>query len=95
MYALVNEAARILQEGVARRGCDVDVIYVNGYGFPAARGGPLFYADTVGLPKVLARIEEFHRIHGPLWEPAPLLAQLVAQGKSISSYVAITGEATE
>jgi 3-hydroxyacyl-CoA dehydrogenase len=77
MYALVNEAARILQDGVARRGSDID-------------GGPLFYADTVGLPKVLARIEEFHRIHGPLWEPAPLLAQLVAQGQSLSGYVVPT-----
>jgi len=90
MYALVNEAARILQDGVARRGSDIDVIYVNGYGFPAARGGPLFYADTVGLPQVLARIEEFHRLHGPLWEPAPLLAQLVAQGESLSGYVVPT-----
>lgn len=86
MYALVNEAARILEDGMAQRGSDIDVIYVNGYGFPAWRGGPLFYADTVGLDKVLARIRAFHQQHGVLWTPAPLLEKLVAQGKAISSY---------
>ncbi|MEG1454957.1 MAG: 3-hydroxyacyl-CoA dehydrogenase NAD-binding domain-containing protein, partial [Comamonas sp.] len=86
MYALVNEAARILQDGIAQRGSDIDVIYVKGYGFPAARGGPLFYADSVGLAKVLDRIRGFHAVHGELWAPAPLLEQLVAQGKPISSY---------
>ena len=86
MYALVNEAARILEDGIAQRGSDIDVIYVNGYGFPAGRGGPLFYADTVGLPKVLERIRAFHRTHGELWTPAPLLEKLVAEGKPISTY---------
>ena len=86
VYALVNEAARILEDGIAQRGSDIDVIYVNGYGFPAGRGGPLFYADTVGLPKVLERIREFHRTHGELWTPAPLLEKLVAEGKPISTY---------
>lgn len=91
MYALVNEGARILQDGIAQRASDIDVIYVNGYSFPAARGGPLFYADMVGLDRVLARIQEFHRIHGPLWEPAPLLEKLVREGKQIASYVVPTG----
>lgn len=90
MYALVNEAARILEDGVAQRGSDIDVIYVNGYGFPPSRGGPLFYADTVGLSKVLERIREFHKVHGELWTPAPLLEKLVAEGKPISSYEVLT-----
>jgi len=81
MYALVNEGARILEEGIARRASDIDVIYVNGYGFPAHRGGPLFYADQQGLPNVLATIRGFHDQHGELWQPAPLLERLVAQGK--------------
>ena len=80
MYALVNEGARILEEGIARRASDIDVIYVNGYGFPAFRGGPLFYADEQGLPAVLATIRRFHEAHGELWQPAPLLERLVAQG---------------
>jgi 3-hydroxyacyl-CoA dehydrogenase len=84
MYALVNEGARILEEGIARRASDIDVIYVNGYGFPAFRGGPLFYADEQGLPAVLATIRRFHEAHGELWQPAPLLERLVAQGKSFA-----------
>src|SRR5712692_3689205 len=76
MLALVNEGARILEEGIAQRASDIDVIYVYGYGFPAWRGGPMFYADTIGLDKVLARIREFERIHGDLWKPAPLLERL-------------------
>ncbi|AYD65207.1 3-hydroxyacyl-CoA dehydrogenase [Achromobacter sp. B7] len=81
MYALVNEGARILEEGIARRASDIDVIYVNGYGFPGHRGGPLFYADQQGLPNVLATIRRFQDQHGELWQPAPLLERLVAQGK--------------
>lgn len=84
MYALVNEAARILEEGVARRASDIDVIYVSGYGFPAFRGGPLFYADQQGLPAVLETIRGFHARHGELWQPAPLLEQLVASGRSFA-----------
>ncbi len=81
MYALVNEGARILEEGKALRASDIDLVYVNGYGFPAHRGGPMFYADTVGLDKVLARVQEFHRQHGELWAPAPLLEKLAREGK--------------
>jgi len=84
MYALVNEAARILDEGIARRASDIDVIYVNGYGFPVHRGGPLFYADQQGLPQVLATIRRFHAEHGELWRPAPLLERLVAQGRTFA-----------
>jgi len=87
MYALINEGAKLLAEGIALRAVDIDIVYLNGYGFPAWRGGPMFYADTVGLDKVLARIEEFEKQHGPdLWEPAPLIKQLVAEGKNFASY---------
>ena len=81
IYALVNEGAKILEEGYALRAVDIDIIYVNGYGFPAWRGGPMWYADTVGLPKVLARVEEFHAKFGDLWKPAPLLVELAKSGK--------------
>ncbi|HKW61650.1 MAG TPA: 3-hydroxyacyl-CoA dehydrogenase NAD-binding domain-containing protein [Candidatus Acidoferrum sp.] len=86
LYALVNEGARILEEGYALRAGDIDIIYINGYGFPAYRGGPMWYADAVGLKKVYNRILEFHRQHGELWEPAPLLRQLAEQGKSFADY---------
>lgn len=84
MYALVNEGARILEEGIAARASDIDVIYVHGYGFPAYRGGPLWYADQQGLPQVLATIRRFHAEHGELWRPAPLLERLAAQGQSFA-----------
>jgi 3-hydroxyacyl-CoA dehydrogenase len=86
LYALVNEGARILEEGYALRAGDIDIIYLNGYGFPTYRGGPMWYADSVGLKKVYERILEFHRQHGELWEPAPLLKQLAEQGKSFADY---------
>jgi 3-hydroxyacyl-CoA dehydrogenase len=86
MYALVNEGARILEEGFALRAVDIDIIYVNGYGYPAWRGGPMWYADTVGLKKVYDRIVEFHALHGELWEPAPLLKQLAEQGKTFADF---------
>lgn len=86
LYALVNEGARILEEGYALRAVDIDIIYINGYGFPAYRGGPMWYADTVGLKKVYDRVLEFHRQHGELWEPAPLLKQLADQGKTFVEY---------
>ena len=68
------------------RASDIDIIYLNGYGFPAHRGGPMWYADTVGLKKVLAGIEEFHRQHGELWEPAPLLKRLAAENKTFADW---------
>jgi len=84
IYALVNEGARILEEGYALRAVDIDIIYLNGYGFPAHRGGPMWYADTVGLQKVYQRICEFHQQHGELWEPAPLLQRLAEAGKTFA-----------
>ncbi|MGC2090671.1 MAG: 3-hydroxyacyl-CoA dehydrogenase NAD-binding domain-containing protein, partial [Candidatus Acidiferrales bacterium] len=86
IYALVNEGARILEEGYALRAGDIDIIYINGYGFPAYRGGPMWYADTVGLKNVYERVREFHERHGELWEPAPLLKQLAEQGKSFAEF---------
>jgi 3-hydroxyacyl-CoA dehydrogenase len=84
IYALVNEGARILEEGFALRAVDIDIIYLTGYGFPAHRGGPMWYADTVGLKKVYERIQEFHKQHGELWEPAPLLKRLAEEGKGFA-----------
>ena len=82
IYALVNEGAKVLQEGIAQRASDIDLIYVNGYGFPAWRGGPMFYADTVGLATVYQRICQFHAQHGAFWTPAPLLKKLAEEGSS-------------
>ncbi len=81
MYGLVNEGAKILEEGIAQRASDIDVIYVYGYGFPAHRGGPMFYAEQVGLEEVYKDIQHFHEVHGKLWEPAPLLERLAGEGK--------------
>jgi 3-hydroxyacyl-CoA dehydrogenase len=87
IYALVNEGARILEEGIALRAVDIDIVYLNGYGFPAWRGGPMFYADTVGLKNVLAKIEEFEQRHGPdLWAPAPLLKRLAEADRTFESF---------
>jgi 3-hydroxyacyl-CoA dehydrogenase len=83
VYALVNEGARILEEGIAVRASDLDVVYLTGYGFPRSRGGPMFYADQVGLRQVLERVREFAaNPHGDpgFWTPAPLLARLAESG---------------
>ncbi|MEK9803250.1 MAG: 3-hydroxyacyl-CoA dehydrogenase NAD-binding domain-containing protein, partial [Curvibacter sp.] len=87
VYALVNEAAHILEEGIASRASDIDMVYLTGYGFPLHRGGPMQYADTVGLFNVAQSMQRFAR--NPLddaqfWQPAPLLARLVAEGKSFN-----------
>jgi 3-hydroxyacyl-CoA dehydrogenase len=86
IYALVNEGARILEQGVALRPVDIDIIYVNGYGFPAYRGGPMWYADTVGLSRVYERICDFQRQHGELWEPAPLLKRLAEEARPFAEF---------
>jgi len=86
VYALVNEGALILEEGIALRASDIDMVYLTGYGFPLYRGGPMFYADTVGLVNVLSAIESMARgRHGEAWKPAPLLAKLAAEGKGFNS----------
>jgi 3-hydroxyacyl-CoA dehydrogenase len=85
IYALINEGARILEEGYALRAGDIDVIYLTGYGFPVYRGGPMWFADTVGLGKVYERVLDFHRRHGEAWAPTPLLARLAGEGKTFAS----------
>ncbi|MBT4487705.1 MAG: 3-hydroxyacyl-CoA dehydrogenase [Rhodospirillaceae bacterium] len=88
LYPLVNIGAQILDEGMAMRPSDIDIIYINGYGFPAHKGGPMHWADAIGLDKVLADIKRFHADHGERWRPAPLLEKLVAEGKSFADYQA-------
>ncbi len=85
IYALVNEGARILEEGIALRAVDIDMVYLAGYGFPPYRGGPMFYADTVGLATVVAAIERYAKGYGgESWEVAPLLARLAREGKTFN-----------
>jgi 3-hydroxyacyl-CoA dehydrogenase len=86
VYALINEGARILDEGIALRAGDIDVIYVYGYGFPPQRGGPMWYADTLGLQRVHDRLCQFEKQHGAFWSPAPLLKRLAASGKKFADF---------
>jgi 3-hydroxyacyl-CoA dehydrogenase len=89
IFALVNEGARILQEGVATCAADIDVIWVNGYGFPRTRGGPMFYADKVGLPKVLDIVRKYQLVQGSqYWAPAPLLEDLASTRDSFGALCA-------
>jgi 3-hydroxyacyl-CoA dehydrogenase len=85
LYALVNEGAKILEEGLALRPGDIDIIYIYGYGFPAWRGGPMFYADQVGLKNVYDDVVRFAARDADAWAPAPLLKRLAEQGKSFAS----------
>ncbi|SFE62477.1 3-hydroxyacyl-CoA dehydrogenase NAD-binding domain-containing protein [Roseivivax sediminis] len=82
MAALVNEAARVLEEGIAQRPLDIDVTFLYGYGFPRWRGGPMHWADSEGLPALLADIERYAEEDPFFWQPAPLLKRLVAEGRS-------------
>jgi 3-hydroxyacyl-CoA dehydrogenase len=82
MTALANEGAQVLADGYAIRASDIDVVYVHGFGFPRHRGGPMFYADTVGLPTVLARVNEYRQQCGDYWQPSPLLERLAREGRS-------------
>ena len=86
IFALVNEGARILEEGIAARASDLDIVYLNGYGFPLHRGGPMLYADSVGLPNVLRSLRRFAAEPGAdaSWQPAPLLVRLAEEGKSFN-----------
>ncbi|HEX6297064.1 MAG TPA: 3-hydroxyacyl-CoA dehydrogenase NAD-binding domain-containing protein, partial [Burkholderiales bacterium] len=85
IYALVNEGAHILEEGIALRASDIDMVYLTGYGFPPYRGGPMFYADTVGVKNVLAAIERFQKgYQGAQWKPAPLLVRLAKEGRKFN-----------
>lgn len=82
IYPMINEGAKILEEGIAIRASDIDVVWVNGYGWPVYRGGPMFYGDSIGLAKVLAKMQDFQARFGDDFKPAKLLVDMVAQGKS-------------
>jgi 3-hydroxyacyl-CoA dehydrogenase len=85
LYTLVNEGAWIIEERIAQRASDLDVVWIHGYGFPRYRGGPMFWADTVGLGKILERIEQLDRTHD-FWGAAPLLKRLAVSGQSFSTF---------
>jgi 3-hydroxyacyl-CoA dehydrogenase len=87
VFALVNEGAHILEDGIASKASDIDMVYITGYGFPIFRGGPMLYADQVGLFNVVQAMKRFAknpRDDAKFWEPAPLLARLAAEGKSFN-----------
>jgi 3-hydroxyacyl-CoA dehydrogenase len=87
VLSLTNEAARIVEEGIANRASDCDMVYLTGYGFPVFRGGPMLYADMIGLPKVVEMMKQYQQNphdDAKFWEPAPLLAKLAAEGKSFN-----------
>jgi 3-hydroxyacyl-CoA dehydrogenase len=89
LYAMINEGALLLEEGIALRASDIDVVYTAGYGFPRYRGGPMFYADTVGLKVVYDKIIEFQKTLDPqYWQPAPLLKKLALAGSSFAQWQA-------
>jgi 3-hydroxyacyl-CoA dehydrogenase len=86
LYPMINEGARILEEGIALRASDIDVVYIAGYGFPDFRGGPMFYADTVGLPNILRTMRGFAKGYQPdAWKPAPLLKKLASENRNFAS----------
>jgi 3-hydroxyacyl-CoA dehydrogenase len=88
--ALANEGARVLEDGFATRASDIDIVYVYGFGFPRYRGGPMFYAETIGLPTVLARVKEYRARFGAYWQPAPLIERLVAEGRGFYSEAVVS-----
>jgi 3-hydroxyacyl-CoA dehydrogenase len=81
LFPMINEGARILEEGIALRASDIDVVWINGYGWPVYRGGPMYYAEQIGLGTVLARMQDFEAKLGPDFEPSALLARLAAEGR--------------
>jgi 3-hydroxyacyl-CoA dehydrogenase len=86
LYALINEGARALEEGFAARASDIDTIYINGYGFPAWRGGPMFFADREGLQRISERVGAFHEQFGARWTPAPLLSALARTNSTFREF---------
>lgn len=87
LYPLIDEGIRILEEGIAMRASDIDVVWTSGYGFPRYRGGPMFYADTIGLRTVYEGMLKYREIFGPVhWEPAPLLAKLAREGRTLADW---------
>jgi 3-hydroxyacyl-CoA dehydrogenase len=86
IYPLINEGGLILQEGIALRAGDIDVVWATGYGFPLYRGGPMFYADTIGLDKILTTLRDYRQRFGNHWQPAPLLEQLVEKQQTFAAF---------
>ncbi|MOA26977.1 Fatty acid oxidation complex subunit alpha [compost metagenome] len=86
LCARINEGARLLEEGVVQRASDIDALLLNGYGFPVWRGGPMRFADRVGLGRVLARTRDFQQRYGTSWQPAPLLKRLVAEERTFAEW---------
>jgi 3-hydroxyacyl-CoA dehydrogenase len=86
IFALVNEGAKILEEGIAARASDIDIVYLNGYGLPVHRGGPMLYAETFGLANVVRALRRFAAEPGadPSWQPAALLIRLADEGKNFN-----------
>jgi 3-hydroxyacyl-CoA dehydrogenase len=84
IYPMINEGAKILEEGKAQRASDIDIVWINGYGWPVYRGGPMFYADLIGPDKVLAKLKEFAATMGDDFQPAPLLESVVAEKKRLA-----------
>jgi 3-hydroxyacyl-CoA dehydrogenase len=80
LYPMINEGAKILEEGIAARASDIDVVWLHGYGWPAEHGGPMYYADMIGAKAILARLQSFHAAHGPDFKPTPLLEIVAATG---------------
>ena len=94
IYPLINEAARILEEGIALRPGDVDMVWINGYGFPPYRGGPMHFADTEGIRKVYDTIVGFREAYGDHWQPAPLLERLALEDGSFGEWAAARGDSS-
>src|SRR5690606_1326080 len=86
LYVMVNEGAKILEEGIAKRSLEVDIVWIYGYGFPVYRGGPMFWADQVGLKTILDAVKGYQeKLGGEQWKPAALLERLVSEGKGFGS----------
>jgi 3-hydroxyacyl-CoA dehydrogenase len=87
LFAMINEGAKLLEEGVALRPGDIDVVYTSGYAFPRRRGGPMFYADQIGLDTVLAGLEKYGKLGNPRdWKPSALLKQLAESGSTFAAW---------
>ena len=91
IYAMVNEAAKILDEGIAQRAAAIDVIWVYGYGWPTYRGGLTYYADQIGLNEIVEDLDRFSKQYDPDLEPVPLLRELAQEGQSFRDFVPHTG----
>jgi 3-hydroxyacyl-CoA dehydrogenase len=86
LYPLINEGAKILEEGISERASDLDLVWLYGYGFPRYRGGPMFYADSLGLDHVFTMMQRFHEVHKDWLEPAPLLERLASEGGTFGGW---------